>query len=101
MALTAGCLWLAALLAPASCGASAEPYGHQSLAVAGSSYAPSYESELLAAAYSQQHHGAGAYGQSQPICVITIKPYNSTSSSSYSAALAATSNSYLSDYVSR
>lgn len=93
----AGCVCLAAWLAV---GASANSYGQdqeQGLAASSYSLAPNYESELLAAAYNQQHEPAPY----QASCVITIKPYNSTASSSYSSALAATSNSYLTDYVSR
>ena len=71
---------------------------------------PSYESEILAAAYQHQQApgggGSGSGGAPSSAsysngCVLTIKQYNASASSSYSTALAATTDSYLPNYVSR
>lgn len=90
-----GCLCLVAALSLAQDQARAHQYG---------GHAPqSYESEILAAAYQHQQQGSpsASGASSYSNCVLTIKQYNASASSSYSTALAATSDSYLPNYVSR
>uniref|UniRef100_A0A6G1SBU1 Peroxidasin n=2 Tax=Aceria tosichella TaxID=561515 RepID=A0A6G1SBU1_9ACAR len=101
-----GCLCLVAALSfthnQPSLHAQAHQYGdHYSPDELG----PHYESEILAAAYQHQQSSSSAASSGQSAsysnnCVLTIKQYNASASSSYSTALAATTDSYLPNYVS-